>query len=62
MGGLLFRIVLWLMGLKALIVTGILILVIGILMLVFPDLMARIFGIGLIVIVVIGVLEALRRR
>jgi hypothetical protein len=53
---------LWLMGLKALIVTGILVLVIGILMLVFPDLSALIFGIGLIVIVVIGVLDALRRR
>jgi hypothetical protein len=47
-----------LMGLKALIVTGILVLVIGILMLVFPDLMARILGIGLIVI---GLLAILRK-
>ena len=55
-------IILWLMGLRGLIVTGILVLVIGILMLVFPDSMALIFGIGLIVIAVIGVLDALRRR
>jgi len=55
-------IILWLMGLRGLIVTGILVLVIGILMLVFPDSAALIFGIGLIVIVVIGVLDALRRK
>jgi len=55
-------IILWLMGLRGLIVTAILALVIGILMLVFPDLSASILGIGLIVIVVIGLLDFLRRR
>ena len=50
------------MGLRGMLVTGILILVIGILMLVFPDSMVLILGIGFIVIVVIGVLDALRRR
>jgi drug/metabolite transporter (DMT)-like permease len=47
--------------LGALLIIGILILVIGILMLVFPDSMDRILGIGFIVICVIGVLGILRR-
>ena len=49
-------------SLRGCLVTGILILVIGILMLVFPDSIGLILGIGLIVIVVISVLDALSRR
>ncbi len=50
------------LSLRGCLVTGILILVIGILMLVLPDSVGLILGIGLIVIVVIGALDALRRR
>jgi hypothetical protein len=49
-------------SLRGFLVIGILILVIGILMLVFPDSMGLILGIGFIVIVVISVLDALSRR
>jgi len=50
------------LSLRGCLVTGILILVIGILMLVFPDSIGLILGIGFTVIVVIGALDALRRR
>jgi len=50
------------MGLRGWLVTGILILVIGILALAFPDLAHLIVVIGLTVIVVIGVLDVIRRR
>jgi len=49
-------------SLRGCLVTGIFILVIGILMLVFPDSIGLILGIGFIVIVVISVLDALSRR
>jgi len=50
------------MGLRGMLVTGILILVIGILGLTFPDLTLLIVGIGFIAIAVIAVIEVLRRR
>ena len=49
------------MGLRGWLITGILVLVIGILALTFPDLAHLIVVIGFIVIVVIGVIEVLRR-
>ena len=49
------------MGLRGWLVTGILVLVIGILALAFPDSAHLIVIIGFIVIVVIGVIEVLRR-
>ena len=48
-------------SLRGCLVTGIIILVIGILMLVFPDSIGLILGIGLIVIAVIAIIEFLRR-
>ena len=47
--------------LRGCLVIGILILIIGISMLVFPDSIGLIFGIGLIVIAVIAIIEFLRR-
>ena len=49
-------------SLRGCLVIGILVLIIGILMFVFPDSIGLILGIGLIVIVVISVLDALSRR
>jgi len=58
---LLLWLLLRLMRLRGFLVAGIVIIVIGVLALVFPDLINWILGIGLIVICVIAVLDVLRR-